>query len=96
MMEIGTPRIHKTNPRIFGKLDFLLKVPRTYKATKERSPGEGNRASCRATAMADCCYNLQTPRYGFWLRAYPKMSSVQESSGSAKKFGDGNIDGGET
>ena len=41
--------------------------------------------------MADCCYNLQTPRYGFWLRAYPKMSSVQESSGSAKKFGDGNI-----
>ena len=45
MMEIGTPRIHKTNPRIFGKLDFLLKVPRTYKTTKVRSPGEGDRAS---------------------------------------------------
>jgi len=64
---------------LHGKLDFLLKVPRTYKTTKVRSPGEGDRASWRATAMADCCYDLQTPRYGFWLRAYPKMSSVQES-----------------
>ena len=26
---------------LHGKLDFLLKVPRTYKTTKERSPGEG-------------------------------------------------------
>jgi hypothetical protein len=46
--------------------------------------------------MADCCYDLQTPRYGFWLRAYPKMSSVQESLRQRQKFGDGNIDGGET
>jgi hypothetical protein len=30
---------------LHGKLDFLLKVPRTYKTTKVRSPGEGDRAS---------------------------------------------------
>ena len=46
--------------------------------------------------MADCCYDLQTPRYGFWLRAYPKMSSVQESLRQRQKVGDGNFDGGET
>jgi len=82
---------------LHGKLDFLLKVPRTYKTTKERSPGEGGTGlpeEQQPWPTVAMTYKLRIT--GFGCERIRKCPAFRKASGSAKKFGDGNIDGGET
>jgi hypothetical protein len=71
---------------LHGKLDFLLKVPRTYKTTKERSPGEGGTGlpeEQQPWPTVAMTYKLHVT--GFGCERIRKCPAFRKASGSAKK-----------